>query len=90
MLIVYAPRAQRDLEAIYAYIARTDRTRAYDVRVALARAINRLADFPELGRQSAVAGKRELVVPRLPYVVEYRIQGERIRILHVRQTSRNR
>ena len=90
MLIVYSPRAQRDLEAVYAYVARTDPVRAYGVRVALARAINRLADFPELGRRSSVAGKRELVVPRLPYIVEYRVQDERIRILRVRHTAQQR
>ena len=36
-------------------------------------AIARLAMHPEMGRAGRIAGTRELVIPRLPYVAAYRI-----------------
>jgi toxin ParE1/3/4 len=56
----------------------------------IATAVNRLADFPALGRPGRKPGTRELVIPRLPYIVIYRVRGERVQILRVLHTARER
>jgi addiction module RelE/StbE family toxin len=83
-------RAQRDREDIYAYIARRDPARDSRVLAVIATAVNRLADFPALGRPGRKPGTRELVIPRLPYIVIYRVRGERVQILRVLHTARER
>jgi len=42
-----------------------------------------LARYPESGRPGCVAGTRELVIRRTPYIAAYRIAGDTVRILRV-------
>jgi toxin ParE1/3/4 len=86
--ITFTRPALRDLERIHAFIARDDPGRAYEVLAHIRVAINRLAVYPALGRPGKKAGTRELIVPRLPYKVPYRVRGEKVlilRVLHTRQ-----
>jgi plasmid stabilization system protein ParE len=46
-------------------------------------AVVRLATSPALGRSGRVAGTRELVIPRTPYVVPYRVTGDVVQIITV-------
>lgn len=88
MNIVWTPEARDDLENIHAYIARDSLSRAIQVVEAIVVAINRLADFPALGRPGRKSGTRELVIARLPYRVPYRVKGDQVMILRVLHTSR--
>lgn len=90
MTIVWTARALRDAEAIHASIARDDPVRAHTVLVTIYQTIDRLADFSGLGRPGAKPHTRELVLPRLPYIVPYRAHGETVQILRVLHTARNR
>ena len=91
MTIVWTARARRDRDDIHAYIAqRSGPERAHSVVVALVRAIMRLEQFPGMGRPSSKPGVRELVVPRLPYIVSYRVRGEEIQVLRVLHQRRRR
>ena len=47
------------------------------------RAVVRLAASPAVGRPGRVPGKRELVIPRTPYIVPYRIKGEVVQIITI-------
>jgi len=47
-----------------------------------------LTTFPQSGRTGRIGGTRELVVPRTPFIVAYRIKDETIDILAVHHTSR--
>ena len=89
MIIVFTRQAQRDLENIHAYIARDNPAQAYTVLSKLHTAINRLANFPEMGRVGRKPGTRELIVPRLRYRVHYRVRSDRVQIIRVRHTSQN-
>jgi toxin ParE1/3/4 len=51
-------------------------------------AVLRLADHPNLGLSGRVDGTRELVIPRTPYIVVYRVLDQRLRILSVIHGSR--
>ena len=71
MALTFTQEARDDIENIHAYIAQQDLSQAHRVVALIRTAINRLATFPGMGRTGRVAGTRELVVPRLPYVVIY-------------------
>jgi toxin ParE1/3/4 len=88
--IVWTARARRDAEAIHAYIAQDNPVRAHEVLVAIYEAVNRLADFPSLGRPGAKPHMRELVIPRLPYLVPYRVRGQTVQLVRILHTSRDR
>ncbi len=86
MTLRFTPEALQDIEGIHAYIAR-DHTpaRAYKVISLIRVAINRLSTFPSIGRLGRLAGTRELVVPRVPYVLVYLVHGDEViiqRVLH--------
>jgi len=54
--------------------------------------IERLASFPEMGREGTVSGTREWVVPRLPFIVVYQADaasGE-LRVVGVFHAARER
>jgi plasmid stabilization system protein ParE len=83
MRIVWTQRAVRHLRSVRATIA-ADSADAADKQVTrIARAIENLVSFPELGRPGRRAGTRELVVGRTPYIIPYRLRGEIIEILAV-------
>lgn len=83
MTIVWSPRAIRHLAALRAYIAREHPASAGEVAATLLATIEGLADFPNRGRPGRVAGTRELVVPGTPYVIPYRVRGDRVEVLAV-------
>lgn len=83
MRIVWAEPAIRDLSAARAYIAR-ERPVAARAQIELVlSAVAGLVEFPQAGRPGRRHGTRELVVPRTPYVVPYRVREQTIEILRV-------
>jgi toxin ParE1/3/4 len=81
--IVWSPRAIEHLAHLRAYIARDDPKAANGTAGALLDAVERLAELPNLGRPGRVAGTRELVVPGTPYVIPYRVRGDRLEVIAV-------
>jgi len=47
-----------------------------------------LAEHPKLGAPGRVPGTRELVIPKTPYIIPYRVRGTKIEIARVYHTSR--
>jgi len=41
-----------------------------------------------IGRNGEIKGTRELVIPRIPYIVAYRVGDDRIEILFVQHGAR--
>jgi toxin ParE1/3/4 len=91
MTIRWTDPAQSDFLEILGYIARDNPAAAERVGQRLLSAIDTLAAQPRLGRPGRVAGTRELVIPRLPYLAVYRIieathlttsQVEILRVVH--------
>jgi addiction module RelE/StbE family toxin len=88
MNAIYAPRAQRDLEAIAEYLVQRSPAGTKSVLAAIKSSAEILEAFPEIGRVVDDAGHRRLPVSRFPYVIYYRIAGNEVLILHIRHTSR--
>jgi toxin ParE1/3/4 len=86
--VVWSPRAISHLADLRAYVARDNPAAAARVAMALLSAVERVADVPSLGRSGRVSGTRELIVAGTPYVIAYRLRGDRldvIAIFHGRQ-----
>ena len=79
----------------WTHLALTDRDRLFDYIEAehpyaavmlderLLKQTQQLKQFPESGRPGRVAGARELVVQRTPYIVAYQVGADTVRILRV-------
>ncbi|MCA1407785.1 type II toxin-antitoxin system RelE/ParE family toxin [Ensifer sp. IC3342] len=83
MRLVWAQYALDDRETIFSYIERENPRAAVHVDEEIVRAVRRLLDFPESGRLGRIAGTRELVIPRTPFIAAYTVMGDRVRILRV-------
>jgi toxin ParE1/3/4 len=88
MRIRYAQRALADRRSISDYLNERSPKGALNVQRAIVQAIRSLAGYPRLGRPTAVVEVRELTIPRYPYKVYYRIDGDEILILHIRDARR--
>ena len=83
MSVLWSPGAIRDVRHLRAYIAQRDPGSAAVVIARLRSAVRILEEFPSYGRPGKVPGTRELVVPRTPYIVIYRIAGQHVQLARV-------
>ena len=89
MNILWSPEAIEDLTSLRAYIAKDDRAAARGVVLHIMRNIEQLLpDNPQMGRPGRVPGTRELVIPKTPFIVPYRLQRNVIQILRVYHGAR--
>ena len=89
MNIVWSPEAIQDLISLRAYIAEDSPAGARRIVLRILHDIEYLLpDNPHIGRPGRVPGTRELVIPRTPYIVPYRMQGASIQILRVYHGAR--
>ena len=74
MTPVWSPEAIDDLAALRAYIEQDDPAAARRVALHIVESIETLlSNNPEMGRPGRVPGTRELVIPRTPFIVPYRV-----------------
>jgi toxin ParE1/3/4 len=89
MRLLWQQQALQDLRSLQAYIASDNPGAARRVALAiLGYVTTQLKAFPETGRVGRVEGTCELVVPRTPYLVAYRIRPGIIDILAVHHAAR--
>lgn len=72
------------------FVAADDPATAARMAEEIAVAVMRLDRFHEIGRPGRRLGTRELVLPRIPFVVVYRVREKAITILRLLHTSRIR
>jgi toxin ParE1/3/4 len=70
----WSPHAQSDRDRIYDYLDADSPRAAILVDERIADAIAVLKKFPEIGRPGRIAGTRELVIHRTPYLAAYLIR----------------
>jgi toxin ParE1/3/4 len=80
MTPIWSPEAINDLAALRAYSEQDDPAAAQRVALHIIRNIETLLpNNPEMGRPGRVPGKRELVIPKTPFIVPYRLVGNMVR-----------
>jgi toxin ParE1/3/4 len=89
MTLVWSPQAVEDLASLRAYIAADDPAAARRVALHILNSVETaLPRSPQMGRPGRVPGTRELVIPKTPFIVPYRLQGRVIQILRVYHGAR--
>ena len=83
MKVVWSRRAVAHLAALRQYIERDNPSAAHDVAEQILRAVELLPTQPHMGRAGRVLGTRELVVSGMPFIIPYRVRGERLEIIAV-------
>lgn len=90
MKLRYRAQALADLGRIHDFIARSSPRAADDILAKIHTSLSRLKVFPKSGRAGSVEDTRELLVPRLPYIIVYREAGEFIDIIAVFHAAQDR
>ncbi|TIP23943.1 MAG: type II toxin-antitoxin system RelE/ParE family toxin [Mesorhizobium sp.] len=67
---------------MFTYIE-AENPRAVHVDQQIVLATHRLIEFPESGRPGRIAGTREFVVARTPYIAAYAVMADAVRILRI-------
>jgi addiction module RelE/StbE family toxin len=88
MKIVWLEDAAADLDRVFDYLLERKPEAVRTFLELIQRRVGQLVEHPELGRPGRVETTRELVVTGTPYIVAYRIKGERIDILAVLHAAR--
>ncbi len=90
MRLRWTPAAAGDLESINDYLTQHLPTFAQSTIREIYQAILSLRSIPNRGRPGREEGTRELVLPRLPYIVVYRVREDDIEILHIYHGAQQR
>lgn len=89
MRIEWSVEAGHDLREVHASIAQDSKPAAARVIRAIREGAQALSANPLMGRMGGVAGTRELVLSRYPYLMVYRVKKNGVRVLAVVHTSRH-
>jgi addiction module RelE/StbE family toxin len=90
MRLRWTPAAADDLESIRDYLALHHSSFAQSTILEIYQAILTLRSTPFRGRVGREEGTRELVLPRLPYIVVYRVKDNDVEILHIYHGAQHR
>ncbi len=80
-MIIWLERAQQNLANELSFIDHEERRVAKRIARHVKERVESLLDSPHRGREGRIAGTRELVFSQIPYILVYRICGERVEIL---------
>lgn len=92
MQVEWLAAALKNLEDEAGYIALENPEAADALSDAIFASVDKIALFPQMGREGRVGGTREWVVPNGSYLIPYRVQGDCLQILgifHTRQLPRS-
>ena len=74
MNILWSPEAIEHLNSFRAYIAQDNSSAAREIVLHIMHSIEQLLpNNPQMGRPGRVPGTRELVIPKTPFIVPYRL-----------------
>jgi len=88
MKLRYTRKAFGHLVEIHAYTEQEWPGTSQEVGKAIEQAVRQLLQHPELGRFGRVEGTRELIVPRLPFIVAYRVSESHVDVLAILHAAR--
>ena len=87
-MIRFTKSAVADLDEAISWLAERNAVAADLLSDRLRAGIERLAQFPDLGRSGRVAGTREWSVPETHYIAAYRVAEGDVEVLAVRHARR--
>ena len=88
-VITWTQRAEQDLENILAhYLNEAGLQVAQSIFVRIHAQVQSLRQFSHCSRMGRVAGTRELIIPRLPYIVIIQAEADKVFVLNVVHTAR--
>ena len=89
MQLQWTDAAEQDLDNIHTHYEQTAGCLiAVENILNILRAAETLLVLPNRSRPGRVSGTRELVLQDLPFIVPYRVKGDRIQVLRVFHTAR--
>ena len=88
MKVRYTRQAVADLLGIADYIRDRNPSAATGVETAVQSTIDLLAEYPRIGRDRPDLDARALGIPRYRYTAYYRIEGDEIWVVHIRDDRR--
>ena len=83
MEVRWSALAVGDLERIYRHIEKDNPAAARDVVNAIYEGCSALKDSPRRGRPGRMKGRRELVLPPLPYIAVYQVKDYAVEISRI-------
>lgn len=87
MAIKWTKAALRSVDEIASFIAQDSPVRATSFVAHLKASIDRLQNFPGMGRAGRVPGTRELVLHK-HYIAIYRVKGGDVEVLRIHHVAR--
>ncbi len=88
MRVEWLKTALKNLDDTAAYIALDNPQAAQAFMIEVRASVQRLAQFPSMGREGRIPGTREWPLPDLPYLIPYHIRNGRLQVLRVFHTRR--
>jgi toxin ParE1/3/4 len=88
--IVWSPLARARLQEIREYVAQDKPMAAERLAIRIVAVVEALRNYPHLGRVGAQPGTRELIIGRTPYIVLYKVHGQRIVIGNIRRGAQRK
>ncbi len=88
MQVKWLRKAAENLNDETEYLVKDSPKVAREFFVYAVASVQKLANFPELGRAGRVSGTRELVIVKYPYIIPYRVKHDAVEVLRVFHTSR--
>ncbi len=86
--VKYTKLAIDDLNNSYDYIYKDSPTSAIKVIERIEIAIQKLVEFPELGKKGRVSGTYELYVVNTPFIIVYMVDDKFLKVISILHTSR--
>ncbi|PZO01894.1 MAG: type II toxin-antitoxin system mRNA interferase toxin, RelE/StbE family [Hyphomicrobiales bacterium] len=89
MKLYWTRRALKEIDDIFAFVGRTNPDAAADLVGLIEQKAAALVFHPRMGRPGRNDETRELIVSGTPYILPYRVRGDRIEILAALHSSRD-
>jgi toxin ParE1/3/4 len=90
MKLRWTTAAADDLEGIHSYLSEHHPSFAQSTVRLLYETILSVRRFPLLGRLGDAPGTRELILPRLPYIIVYRTTPQLVEIIRIWHAAQDR
>lgn len=88
MNLYWTDLAAERLRQLQQHIGRDSPLAALHQAERIVDSVEQLARFPHSGRLGRIPGTRELVIPRTPYIVAYRVREKMIELLSIEHSAR--